>query len=130
MFVQMVQHKQRPFVAEFVNHVPNRTVHVLRIYLLLQSYAYTCVLKSTAKLQKFPKVTKCFSEIRSKKVTLSSFFAFVGLKNKWGLSIADTTLVHVSKPRFGSKYSGVLRGSMCCKQHSKCYPKHFFTRTN
>ena len=40
---------------------------------------------------------------------MSSFFAFWGLKNKWGLSIADTTLVHVSKPRFGSKYSGVLR---------------------
>ena len=35
MFVQMVQHKQRPFVAEFVNHVPNRTVQVLRIYLLI-----------------------------------------------------------------------------------------------
>ncbi len=27
---------------------------------------------------------------------------------KW-LSVADTTLVRVSKPRFGSKYSGVLR---------------------
>ena len=34
--VQLVQHKQRPFVAEFVNHVPNRTVQVLRIHLLLQ----------------------------------------------------------------------------------------------
>ncbi len=33
--VQLVQHKQRPFVAEFVNHIPNRTVHVLRIYLLI-----------------------------------------------------------------------------------------------
>ena len=36
MFVQMVQHKQRSFVAEFVNHVPNRTVQVLRIHLPLQ----------------------------------------------------------------------------------------------
>jgi len=26
--VQLVQHKQRPFVAEFVNHIPNRTVQV------------------------------------------------------------------------------------------------------
>ena len=33
--VQLVQHKQRPFVAEFVNHVPNRTVQVLRIHLLI-----------------------------------------------------------------------------------------------
>jgi len=36
-----------------------------------------------AKVQKFPKVTKYFSEIRSKKVTLSSFFAF------WGLAIRE-----------------------------------------
>ena len=33
--VQLVQHKQRPFVAEFVNHVPNWTVYVLRIHLLI-----------------------------------------------------------------------------------------------
>lgn len=97
MFVQMVQHKQRPFVAEFVNHVPNRTVQVLRIYLPLQFSHFPISLfiylirnktyktplpfaKCAAKLQKFPKVTKYFSEIRSKKVTLSSFFAFLGAK--------------------------------------------------
>jgi hypothetical protein len=95
----MVQHKQRPFVAEFVNHVPNRTVQVLRIHLLIyftHKDIYNLVIynlpfigslghfaKCAAKLQKFPKVTKYFSEIRSKKVTLSSFFAF------WGLAIRE-----------------------------------------
>jgi len=39
--------------------------------------------KCAAKVQKFPKVTKYFLEIRSKKVTLSSFFAF------WGLAIRE-----------------------------------------
>jgi len=34
---------------------------------------------ATAKVQKFPKVTKFLREIRSKKVTLSLFFAFGGL---------------------------------------------------
>ena len=147
MFVQMVQHKQRPFVAEFLNHVPNRTVHVLRIYLLIYfshkdmydltiyDVRFICsfrhFVKCAAKLQKFPKVTKFLREIRSKKVTLSSFFAFWGLKKiKGGFLSRFDREIHVSKLRFGNKYSDQLRGSMCCKQHSKCYPKHFFTRTN
>ena len=36
LVVQLVQHQERPLVAELVNHVPYRTVQVLRIHLPLQ----------------------------------------------------------------------------------------------
>ena len=46
------------------------------------------------------------------------------------LLFAGKLLVYVPKLRFSSKYSEQLRGSMCCLQHSKCHPRHFFTHKN
>ena len=46
------------------------------------------------------------------------------------LFLAGSLLVYVPKLRFSSKYSERLRSSMCCEQHSKCHPRHFFTRKN
>ena len=42
----------------------------------------------------------------------------------------ELSLRHVPKPRFSSKSSDALRNSMCCVQHSKCHPRHFFTHKN